>query len=151
MLLNFQSQLKWVTYWNTSTTLWTWTYHPNIGSSLQLCIDPITTKVRVHLQTCWLSKVNIGLQANSCNNVIGFYLQGGAEDNQWLISHFLKYTELVQKLGPTNRPSFSWISNLSSLLVTDFTKASEMTLTPSRKPKGEYLIKQIGDQKWNDR
>lgn len=27
-------------------------YHPNIGSSLQLCIDSVTTKVWVHLQTC---------------------------------------------------------------------------------------------------
>lgn len=48
----------------------TLTYHPNISSGLQLCIDPVAPEVRVHLQTCGLGKVNIGLEANSCNYVI---------------------------------------------------------------------------------
>lgn len=69
-----------------------WTYHPNVGSGLQLCIDPIATKVRVHLQTCRLGKVNVGLQAHRCHNVISFHLQGKALVNQWLMSCSV-YTE----------------------------------------------------------
>lgn len=108
-------------------------YHPNIGSSLQLCIDSITTKIWVHFQTCWLSQVNVGLQANSCNNMISSDLQGKNKliNNKQLIS--MNYTESLQKLIlHTFLPSFSWISNLLSLNVTDFTKASVITLTPSK-------------------
>lgn len=52
-------------------------------------------------------------------------------NNKQLIS--MNYTESLQKLIlHTFLPSFSWISNLLSLNVTDFTKASVITLTPSK-------------------
>lgn len=52
------------------------------------------------------------------------------------------------KTAPTNRPSFSLISSLSPLNVTDFTKASEIILTPSRKKnKGRPIMNSKNDQK----
>lgn len=45
----------------------------------------------------------------------------------------MNQTESLQKLFlHTFLPSFRWISNLLSLKVTDFTKASVITLTPSK-------------------
>lgn len=106
------------------------TYHPDVGPGLKLCVDPVASEVWVHLQTCWLGEVNVGLQADSCDDVIGFHLQkkhsgvrGGASGNVLTLC----------TRGHTSRPSFSWISNLSSLKETDFTRASEMIFTPSGK------------------
>lgn len=45
----------------------------------------------------------------------------------------MNQTESLQKrILHTFLPSFRWISNLLSLKVTDFTKASVITLTPSK-------------------
>lgn len=83
--LNPKYYLLWLNQMKNKMCPGTLTYHPNISSGLQLCIDPVAPEVRVHLQTCGLGKVNIGLEANSCNYVIRFHLQEWVQwmSNKW--------------------------------------------------------------------